>query len=273
MSARRIAGSGALGAKDAHCDDLVGSIMRVTGPVAVATGMLGACMHDIVRVGDARLMGEIIRLEGDEATIQVYEETSGLKVGEVVESTRAALSVELGPGLLSSIYDGVQRPLPLIAEQSGDRIERGTTAPALDRGRLWEFTPVVAVGDEVGPGTVVGTVPEGRTIVHRVMAPPQTVPSRVAEVLSAGSYTIDEVLARLESGAEITMSQRWPVRRGRPYVRKLDPEAPFTTGMRVLDTLFPIALGGSAIIPGGFGTGKTVTQQSLAKWADVDVIV
>lgn len=252
---------------------IVGTITKITGPVCVADGMRGARMYDIVRVGTEGLMGEVIRLEADTATIQVYEDTSGLKVGEVVESTEGPLVVELGPGLLTSIYDGVQRPLPVVAAQSGDYIERGTVASALDRERLWSFTPTVAVGDEVGPGSVIGTVPEGQTIVHKVMVPPTVKPARVASIQPAGSYTVDSVVANLDDGTEVRMSQKWPVRQGRPYMKKMDPTTPFTTGMRILDTFFPIALGGNAIIPGGFGTGKTVTQQSLAKWADVDIIV
>ncbi len=252
---------------------IAGTIEKITGPVAVAQGMTGARMYDIVRVGTEGLMGEVIRLEGDTATIQVYEDTSGLKVGETVESTEGPLLVELGPGLLTSIYDGVQRPLPVIAEQSGDFIERGTVASALDREKKWSFTPVANAGDEVGPGTVLGTVPEGKTIIHKVMVPPRTKPGRIASIVSAGEYVVDDIVATLEDGTEIGMAQKWPVREGRPYINKLDPTTPFTTGMRILDTFFPIALGGNAIIPGGFGTGKTVTQQSLAKWADVDIIV
>jgi V/A-type H+/Na+-transporting ATPase subunit A len=252
---------------------MIGTIAKITGPVAVADGMRGARMYDIVRVGAEGLMGEVIRLEGDTATIQVYEDTSGLKVGEVVESTEGALMVELGPGLLTSIYDGVQRPLPVIAAQSGDYIERGTVASALDRDKLWEFTPVVAVGDTVTKGDVLGTVPEGKTILHKVMVPPNSKGGKITSIVSAGKYNVDTVVAKLDDGSEIGMSQRWPVRQGRPYIKKMDPTTPFTTGMRILDTFFPIALGGNAIIPGGFGTGKTVTQQSLAKWADVDIIV
>ena len=252
---------------------IVGTIAKITGPVAVADGMRGARMYDIVRVGTEGLMGEVIRLEEDTATIQVYEDTSGLKVGEIVESTEDALTVELGPGLLTSIYDGVQRPLPVIAAQSGDYIERGTVASALDREKLWDFTPAVAVGDTIGGGDVLGTVPEGQTILHKVMVPPAVKSGKIASVAAAGKYNVDAVVATLQDGTEIHMSQRWPVRQGRPYMKKLDPTTPFTTGMRILDTFFPIALGGNAIIPGGFGTGKTVTQQSLAKWADVDIIV
>jgi len=252
---------------------IAGTILKITGPVAVATGMTGARMYDIVRVGTEGLMGEVIRLEGDTATIQVYEDTSGLKVGELVESTEGPLMVELGPGLLTSIYDGVQRPLPVIAAQSGDFIERGTVASALDREKKWSFTPSVSAGDEVGPGDVIGEVPEGKTIIHRVMVPPTAKGGRLKSVVPAGDYNIDTVMAVFEDGTEVGLSQKWPVRQGRPYLRKMDPTTPFTTGMRILDTFFPIALGGNAIIPGGFGTGKTVTQQSLAKWADVDVIV
>jgi V/A-type H+-transporting ATPase subunit A len=251
---------------------IAGSISKITGPVVVATGMTGAKMYDVVRVGDRGLMGEVIRLEGLTATIQVYEDTSGLMVGDPVESTEDPLLVELGPGLLSSIYDGVQRPLPVVAEQSGDFIERGTVASALDRDKMWAFEPVVEAGADLVAGDTIGTVPEGQTIIHKIMVPPK-VAGRLKWVAAAGEYRIDDVVAQLDDGTDLTMVQRWPVRQGRPYTRKLDPTTPFTTGMRILDTFFPIALGGNAIIPGGFGTGKTVTQQSLAKWADVDIIV
>jgi V/A-type H+-transporting ATPase subunit A len=251
---------------------IAGSISKITGPVVVAKGMTGAKMYDVVRVGRWGLMGEVIRLEGVTATIQVYEDTAGLIVGDLVESTEGPLTVELGPGLLSSIYDGVQRPLPVIAAQTGDYITRGTVASALDRERLWKFTPVAKVGQDVSPGDVLGTTPEGQTIVHRIMVPAGA-SGKIATIIPEGEYTVDTVVATLENGREIGMTQRWPVRQGRPYARKLDPGTPFLTGMRILDTFFPIAQGGNAIIPGGFGTGKTVTQQSLAKWADVDVIV
>lgn len=250
---------------------IAGTISKITGPVVVADGMIGAKMYDVVRVGQEGLMGEVIRLEGDLATVQVYEDTSGLKVGDKVESTENPLMVELGPGLLSSIYDGVQRPLPIVAK-SGDFIERGTVASALDREQEWTFTPMVEVGQEVVAGDTLGTTPEGQTVVHRVMVPPN-MQGKVATIVSAGDYKVDDVVVTFEDGTEIKMSQWWPVRQGRPYDHKLDPTNPFTTGMRILDTFFPITLGGSAIIPGGFGTGKTVTQQSLAKWADVDIIV
>ncbi|MDY0340204.1 MAG: V-type ATP synthase subunit A [Coriobacteriia bacterium] len=252
---------------------IVGTLSKITGPVVVADGMTGTKMYDVVRVGTAGLMGEVIRLEGELATIQVYEDTSGLLVGEPVESTEGPLKLELGPGLLTSIYDGIQRPLPVIAEDSGsDFIARGTVASALDRTKKWDFTPVASVGQKVSGGDVLGTTPEGGTVLHRVMVPPD-IKGTITEVVPAGSYTIDDVIARLDDGTEIKMSQWWPVRYGRPYKRKLDPTTPFLTGMRILDTFFPVALGGNAIIPGGFGTGKTVTQQSLAKWADVDIII
>lgn len=252
---------------------ILGTLSKITGPVVVADGMIGIKMYDVVRVGAAGLMGEVIRLEGTHATIQVYEDTSGLKVGEPVESTEGPLKLELGPGLLSSIYDGIQRPLPVIASQTGsDFIARGTTVSALDHEKLWEYTPIVEVGQELVEGDVVGTVPESPTVLHKVMVPPG-IKGKVTNVIAPGSYTVDAVVAVLDGDKEIRMSQWWPVREGRPYARKLDPTTPFLTGMRILDTFFPIALGGNAIIPGGFGTGKTVTQQSLAKWADVDIIV
>lgn len=252
---------------------ILGTLAKITGPVVVADKMTGIRMYDVVRVGTVGLMGEVIRLEGDLATIQVYEDTSGLKIGEPVEPTDGPLMLELGPGLLSSIYDGIQRPLPVIAEQTqSDFIARGTVVAALDKEKKWDFTPTVEVGQELVAGDIVGTVPESATITHKVMVPP-ALHGTVTKVIKAGSYTVEEVVVVLDDKHEIRMSQWWPVREGRPYIRKLDPTTPFLTGMRILDTFFPIALGGNAIIPGGFGTGKTVTQQSLAKWADVDIIV
>lgn len=249
-----------------------GSIDRITGPVVGAVGMLGARMYDIVRVGSVGLMGEVIRLDGDRAIIQVYEETGGLRVGEPVEMTGAPLTVELGPGLLSSIFDGIQRPLKLLADYSGSFIQRGARVSALDRDRVWEFTPWAQPGDPIRGGKPLGAVPEGN-LVHKVMVPPNVEATTVRTIVPRGEYRIDDVIAVLDDGTELTMVHRWPVRLPRPYTKKLDPSKPFVTGMRVLDTFFPIALGGNAIIPGGFGTGKTVTQQSLAKWADVDIIV
>jgi len=249
-----------------------GSIRKISGPVVISDGMTGSKMYDVVRVGEEGLMGEIIRLEGDLSTIQVYEDTSGLFVGEKVVSTDGPLMVELGPGLLRSIYDGIQRPLPVIAEQSGDFIERGTEVSALDREKKWDFTPTAKVGDVVGEGDVLGTIPESTTVTHKVMVPPGK-SGKIKKMISKGSHTIDTVVTTLEDGTELTMTQWWPVRQSRPYHKKLDPTTPFISGMRILDTFFPIALGGNAIIPGGFGTGKTVTEQSLAKWSDVDIIV
>jgi len=266
---------------------MAGVIQRITGPVVGAIGMSGVRMYDIVRVGEAGLMGEVIKLENDYATIQVYEETGGLRVGETVEPTHAPLTVELGPGLLSGVFDGIQRPLDLLVEYSGAFIARGARVHALDREREWEFTPIVKVGDIAHPGTVIGTVPEGH-IEHRVLVSPAIASSKggerialgdmpgkrtIASIAEKGNYTLRDVIATLDDGTELRMSHEWPVRLPRPSKKKLDPSVPFVTGMRILDTLFPIALGGNTIVPGGFGTGKTVTQQSLAKWADVDIIV
>ncbi len=248
-----------------------GTISRITGPVVEAIGMAGARMYDVVRVGELGLMGEVIRLEGDMAVIQVYEETSGVRVGEPVASTEGPLTVELGPGLLTSIFDGVQRPLPGLFEESGAFLVRGITANALPRERLWHFVPTVSVGAEVTTGDIIGTVDETQSLEHRVLVP-ENVSSRVAEI-AEGDFTVEDVVCKLEDGTEIALLQRWPVRRARPYRSKLDPEEPLRTGQRVFDTFFPIPKGGAAIIPGGFGTGKTVTEQTLAKWCDADVIV
>lgn len=251
-----------------------GTILSVNGPVVVASGLKGAKMYDMVKVGEKRLVGEIIGIHGDKVTIQVYEETAGLRPGEPVESTYEPLSVELGPGLIGRIFDGTQRPLELIREQAGDFIARGVEIPALDRSKKWDFRPAVAPGDTVEAGDVLGTVQESRTIVHKIMVPPG-VSGRVKEIRS-GSFTVEEVIAVLESdGREIplTLMQRWPVRTPRPYRRKLELDEPLITGQRVIDTFFPIAKGGTACIPGPFGSGKTVVQHQLAKWSDADVIV
>ncbi|HEY4686761.1 MAG TPA: V-type ATP synthase subunit A [Candidatus Subteraquimicrobiales bacterium] len=248
-----------------------GGISRITGPVVEATGMRGSRMYDVVRVGDLGLIGEVIRLEEDKAVIQVYEDTSGLKVGEDVISTEESLKVELGPGLLTSIFDGVLRPLPVLAEDVGDFIVRGAMPPALSRQKKWKFTPQVKKGDEVGPGFVIGIVQETQKIEHKIMVP-VGVEGKIADI-KEGEFTVEETVAVLENKQELKMMQTWPVREGRPYLKKMDPETPFVTGQRVLDTFFPIAQGGNAIIPGGFGTGKTVTEQTLAKWADADIIV
>ncbi len=248
-----------------------GTISRITGPVVEAKGLLGTKMYEVVHVGEMGLIGEIIRLDGDKAVIQVYEDTSGVKTGEKVVTTGSALMVELGPGLLRSIYDGTQRPLPVIFEQSGAFIDRGMQINALDREAKWEFTPIKNAGDEVNAGDIIGTVPETASIVHKVMVPPG-VSGKIKDI-KKGTYTVEETVATMEDGTEIKMMQIWPVREGRPYGKKLDPEVPLLTGMRIFDTFFPIPKGGSAIIPGPFGSGKTVTQQSLAKWADADIIV
>lgn len=228
-------------------------------------------MYDVVRVGVLGLIGEVIKLEGDFATIQVYEDTSGVVIGEPVIGTGGPLTVELGPGLLTSIYDGIQRPLPAIWEASGSFMGKGIDVSPLDRARSWTFTPKAAAGDDLTAGDVLGTVPETGSIEHLVLAPPGTV-GRLAWI-GTGEFTIDEPIARLEDGTEIRMAHRWPVRQGRPFKERLDPELPLQTGQRVLDTFFPIPKGGTAIIPGGFGTGKTVTEQTLAKWSDADIIV
>ncbi|MDI3280169.1 MAG: V-type ATP synthase subunit A [Bacillota bacterium] len=250
---------------------LTGTIAKISGPVVEAKAMRGARMYDVVQVGEERLIGEIIRLEEDRAVIQVYEDTSGVRVGEPVTSLAAPLMVELGPGLLSSIYDGTQRPLPAIAAVHGSFIERGVSAHALDRSKKWEFKPTKKKGDAVEGGDIIGTVQETLSIEHRIMVPPGV--RGVIEWIGSGEYTVEDVVARLTDGTEIRMLQRWPVRVGRPYRRKLDPTFPLLTGQRVFDTFFPIPKGGTAIIPGGFGTGKTVTEQTLAKWAQADIII
>ncbi|HHT15333.1 MAG: V-type ATP synthase subunit A [Christensenellales bacterium] len=252
-----------------------GSIIKVAGPLIVAGGMQDARMFDVVRVSNSRLVGEIIELRGDKASIQVYEETAGLGPGEPVESTGAPLSVELGPGLIESIFDGIQRPLTTIYEKTGDRIKRGVEVPSLSRERLWDFVPKVSEGDVVGPGDVIGTVRETVVVEHRIMVPP-TVSGTVVSI-EQGEYPVDKVVCVIkdEQGNEhqLQMFQRWPVRQGRPYREKLAPKQPMVTGQRVIDTFFPIASGGVAAVPGPFGSGKTVVQHQLAKWADADIIV
>ncbi len=254
----------------------VGRIVRVAGPVVVAKGMRGSQMFELVRVGELNLIGEIIRLQEDLATIQVYEETSGLKPGEPVIGTGELLSVELGPGLLTQIYDGIQRPLEVIKQATGAFISRGVTAPALPRDKYWDFTPKVKVGDKVTGGDVLGEVPETPLVTHKVMVPPG-VEGTIEEIAPEGRYKVEDVIAKVRgldgTVHEIQMMQKWPVRRPRPYKVKLDPVQPLLTGQRVIDTFFPIAKGGTAAIPGGFGTGKTVTQHQLAQWADAKVIV
>ena len=254
----------------------MGKIIRVTGPLVVADEMRGSKMYELVRVGKMGLIGEIIRLEGDRAVIQVYEETAGIRPGEPVEGTGASLSVELGPGLLTAMYDGTQRPLNALRELSGDFIARGLTAPALPRDKKWHFTPKVNVGDKVVGGDVLGVVPETSIIEHRVLVPP-LVEGEVVEIVEEGDYTIEEVIAKVKkpdgSIEELKMYHRWPVRLKRPYKNKLPPEVPLITGQRTIDTFFSQAKGGTAAIPGPFGSGKTVTQHQLAKWSDAQVVV
>ena len=248
-----------------------GMITKISGPTVVAAGMKGAAIHHRVLVGRLKLPGEVIRLDGERATIQVYEETVGLSLGEPVEDLGEPLVAELGPGLLSSIFDGVQRPLLALREQQGDWIGRGAAVAALSRRARWPFTPVAKPGDEVGPGDLLGTVQETARILHRVMVPPRCA-GRIREI-RAGAFTVEETIAVLEDGQELTLMQRWPVRQPRPFNARLSPNVPFITGQRVFDMVFPVAVGGTAIIPGGFGTGKTIAEQSLARHARADIIV
>ncbi len=252
----------------------MGKIIKISGPLIVADGMRDVKMYDVVRVSEKGLIGEVIELRGDKASIQVYEETSMLGTGEPVVSTEQPLSVELGPGLIGSIYDGIQRPLESLYSLSGARIDRGVGAPALDRGRKWEFAPAVEKGDAVESGDVLGTVKENEVVEHRIMVPFGV--SGKVEKISAGAFTVEDTVAVITDGKKshnVTMIQRWPVRRGRPYKEKLPPVELLTTGQRVVDTLFPIARGGVAAVPGPFGSGKTVLQHALAKWSDADIIV
>ena len=248
----------------------MGEIHKVAGPVVIATDM-DAQMYDVVHVGDEGLMGEIIQIEGNKSYIQVYEDTTGVKPGEPVENTEEPLSVELGPGLLTSIYDGLQRPLPALQEMTGDFIERGEDAPGIDDEKEYDFRPTVEEGDEVEAGDVIGKV-DVEYGNHKVMVPPESEGGEVSEVRS-GEHNVKETVVELENGDEIQMRQEWPIRNERPAEENLKPEVPLVTGQRVLDGLFPIAKGGTAAVPGGFGTGKTVTQQSLAKFSDADIIV
>jgi len=248
-----------------------GTIASVSGPVVVATD-LGARMNDVVYVGDEGLMGEVIEIEGNRTTIQVYEETSNVAPGEPVANTGEPLSVDLGPGMLYSIYDGVQRPLDVLEDQMGAFLDRGVDAPGIDLDEEWAFTPTVEEGDEIGAGDVVGTVPETESIEHRVLVPPNYDGGEVTSV-AEGEFTVEEPVVELDSDEEVTMHQEWPVREARPTVDKETPTTPLVTGQRVQDGLFPLAKGGTAAIPGPFGSGKTVTQQSLAKFADADIVV
>ncbi|MDD6044069.1 MAG: V-type ATP synthase subunit A [Clostridia bacterium] len=252
-----------------------GTIVKVSGPLIVASGMADVQMYDVVRVSDKHLIGEVIELRGDRASIQVYEETGGIGPGEPVESTGAPLSVELAPGLIESIYDGIQRPLDKIKEQAGDRITRGIEVNSIDHEKLWNFVPVAKVGDELKEGDILGTVQETEAVLHKVMVPPK-VSGKLTWIFS-GEANVLTPIAKLEqpdgSIKELPMLQKWPVRMGRPYAQKMAPSEPMITGQRVIDTLFPVAKGGVAAVPGPFGSGKTVVQHQLAKWADADIIV
>ncbi len=251
-----------------------GTIKKVAGPLVIASGMRDANMSDVVRVSEKRLIGEIIEMHGDEASIQVYEETSGLGPGEPVESTGAPMSVELGPGLITSIYDGIQRPLDDIMKVSGNNLQRGVEVASLKRDKKWEFVPTVKAGDQVEAGDVLGTVQETAVVEQKIMVP-YGVEGTVKEIRS-GEFTVEEVVAVVETkdgDRELTMMQKWPVRKGRPYVKKLPLDAPLVTGQRVVDMFFPIAKGGVAAVPGPFGSGKTVIQHQLAKWAEADIVV
>jgi V/A-type H+/Na+-transporting ATPase subunit A len=251
-----------------------GYVVKVAGPLVVARGLPDPKMYDLVKVGRDRLMGEIIELRGDRASIQVYEETSGIGPGDEVASTGEPLSVELGPGLLTSIYDGVQRPLDAIREKYGNYVPRGVEEPGLARDRKWDFQPTAKVGDEVGPGDILGTVQETKVITHRIMVPPD-VRGKLSHI-AEGSFTVEDDVAAVETpGGEVAvgMMQRWPVRRGRPYGEKKPPFEPLITGQRIVDTFFPIAKGGTACVPGPFGSGKTVLQHAIAKWANSEIVI
>lgn len=253
----------------------VGRIVKVSGPLVVADNMVDARMYDMVRVSEARLMGEIIELRGDQASIQVYEETGGIGPGEPVYTTGEPLSVELGPGMIESFFDGIQRPLDGIKAKVGDYITRGVEIHALDRDRKWKFEPKVKEGDRVRAGDILGTVRETTIVEHRIMVPPTGGEGTVKEI-RGGEATVTDVVAVIETDngdLEVTMMQRWPIRRGRPYKEKMGPHIPMITGQRILDTFFPVAKGGTACIPGPFGSGKTVTQHQLAKWADAEIVV
>ena len=251
-----------------------GTILKVAGPLVIAEGMRDTNMYDVVRVSEQRLIGEVIEMHGDQASIQVYEETSGLKPGEPVESTDAPLSVELGPGLIQSIYDGIQRPLDDIMKISGNNLKRGVEVPALKRNLKWEFVPLAKVGDEVEGGDVVGTVQETASVVQKIMVPNGV--KGIVKDIKAGEFTVDDIVYTLETDKgdkDFTMAQKWPVRVGRPYQKKIPPKNPLVTGQRVIDGFFPIAKGGVAAVPGPFGSGKTVIQHQLAKWAEADIVV
>ncbi len=252
-----------------------GKIERIAGPVVVGKNMLGSLMYELVKIGDVGLIGEIIRLEGDKVTIQVYEETTGIKPGEKIERTGKPLSVELGPGIVGQTYDGIQRPLPVIKELSGDFIERGITVTALDRKKKWRFTPTQKKGVRVQAGDVLGTVQETVLVNHKILVPPE-VSGTIKNIVAEGDYTIEDEICTIEGSsgeATATLMHTWPVRTSRPFKAKVPADTPLITGQRIIDFFFPVAKGGTAAIPGGFGTGKTVMQHQLAQWADADIIV
>jgi len=249
----------------------VGVVKKIAGPAVIAKNLEDAKMFDIVRVGNEKLVGEIIRLDGDTAFVQVYEDTNGLQVGEPINTTKLPLAVELGPGMLNGIFDGIQRPLDKIREASGMYISRGIEVSSLDRKKKWAFTPMKKVGDTVKGGDVLGTVPEF-SFTHKILVPPDQ-GGKIKSIAAAGEYSIDDTIAELEDGTKLRLAHYWPVRKARPITRKLDPNEPFLTGMRILDVLFPLTAGGTAAIPGPFGSGKTVTQQSIAKFGDADIVV
>jgi len=251
----------------------VGKVVRVNGPIVRAEGLGGSGLYDVVEIGEKRLIGEIIRLEGPTATIQVYEDNTGMRVGERAASLERPLSVHLGPGLLGQIYDGIQRPLRVIKQTAGAYIAPGIKIPPLDETKAWPFTPTAKVGDPAGPGATLGTVQETQTVRSKVLVAPGAPTSTVAWIAPEGTYDITKPVARLADGTECRMSHWWPVRAARPYVSKLSMDEPLVTGQRVIDVFFPISRGGTAAIPGGFGTGKTMTQHALAKWCDADIIV
>ena len=252
----------------------VGKVIKVSGPLVVAEGMEDANVYDVVEVSDNKLIGEIIEMRGDKASIQVYEETTGIGPGDEVVSTGSPLSIELGPGMIEQMFDGIQRPLEALQAKAGDFLLRGVSVASLNREKKWDFVPTVNVGDNVSEGNVIGTVQETTVVSHKIMVPP-TVNGKIVEILS-GEHTVDEIICKIETEngiKELNMIQKWPVRRGRPYSRKLDPVRPLITGQRIIDTFFPVAKGGAAAIPGPFGSGKTVVQHQLAKWADAEIVV
>lgn len=249
----------------------VGKIIKVSGPLVVAEGMDEANVYDVVEVSENRLIGEIIEMRGDRASIQVYEETTGIGPGDPVYTTGEPLSVELGPGLLETMFDGIQRPLEAFRDASGDFLVKGTKVENLDRNKKWHFTPTVKVGDKVSEGDIIGTVQETALILHKIMVPPN-VEGTVTKI-EEGEFTVTEVVCVLNDEIKLTMMQKWPVRRARSFKRKLNPTVPLVTGQRVIDTFFPVAKGGTAAIPGPFGSGKTVVQHQLAKWADTEIVV